>query len=61
VSVVWQRRDGRPNDAIIGPANDDLVVFAREIEHLVSAGNRPVRTAGQETGDRDHDDDQRSA
>ncbi len=31
-TVVWQRRDGRPNDAIIGQMHDYILVFAKDIE-----------------------------
>jgi adenine-specific DNA-methyltransferase len=58
-TVVWQRRDGRPNDAIIGQAHDYLVVYARDIAKFAVARNRLLRTEEQEGAYRNPDNDPR--
>jgi adenine-specific DNA-methyltransferase len=57
--VVWQRRDGRPNDAIIGQMHDYLVVFAKDVAKFASVRNRLLRTEEQEGAYRNPDDDPR--
>src|SRR5262249_38108437 len=58
-TVVWQRRDGRPNDAIIGQMHDYIVVFAKDIERFAEVRNRLVRTEAQESAYRNPDNDPR--
>jgi adenine-specific DNA-methyltransferase len=58
-TVVWQRRDGRPNDAIIGQMHDYIVVFAKEIAKFGAARNRLLRTKEQEEPYRNPDNDPR--
>jgi adenine-specific DNA-methyltransferase len=58
-TIVWQRRDGRPNDAIIGQAHDYIVVFARDIEAFALTRNRLERSEQQEAAYRNPDNDPR--
>lgn len=58
-TIVWQRRDGRPNDAIIGQAHDYILVFAKDITQFARMRNRLVRTEGQEAAYQNPDDDPR--
>ncbi len=58
-TVIWQRRDGRPNDAVIGQMHDYLIVCARDPERFADSRNRLVRTEEQEAAYRNPDNDTR--
>lgn len=58
-TIVWQRRDGRPNDAIIGQMHDYVVVFAKDIQRFAKVRNRLLRNEEQEAAYRNPDNDPR--
>jgi adenine-specific DNA-methyltransferase len=58
-TVVWQRRDGRPNDAIIGQMHDYILVYAKDIQKFANTRNRLLRTGEQEAAYRNPDHDPR--
>ena len=58
-TVVWQRRDGRPNDAIIGQMHDYIVVYAKDIQRFATVRNRLLRTDDQEAAYQNPDNDPR--
>lgn len=60
-TIVWQRRDGRPNDAIVGQMHDYILVFAKDIQQFAKARNRLLRTEEQESAYRNPDNDPRGA
>lgn len=58
-TVVWQRRDGRPNDAIIGQMHDYILVYASDPDRFAEVRNRLDRTDEQEAAYRNPDSDPR--